>query len=169
MRTQRRTLAKRTCKCTQRTSGLQRRGLTASSSLKTVQGNSKRFFCLHSFWFLSFKCANGCADKAAEAQLLNIQIMTIWSPAEAGKSVVDSQGSAFAKCAREKLTVECAEEHVDSRNCANLACMYNKNHRVPHAPRKNSRVKDRVAVHLTQSDLQALRHEMAHFCTLVIT
>ena len=135
-----------------------------------VPGNSKRFFnSLSSCCFLSFKCANACADKAAEAQRLNIQILTIWSPAEAGKSVVDSQGAAYAKCAREKLTVECAEEHLDSRSCANLTCMYNKKHRMPTAARKNSRVKDRFAVHILQSDLQALRHEMTHFCTLVTT
>ena len=116
---------------------------------------------------LSFKCANACADKASEAQRLNIAILTIWSPAEAGKCVCDSSGSAFAKCAREKLTVECAEEHIDSRNVPNLTRMYNKHHRKPSAARKNSRVRDRVAVHLSIDDLRALRYEMSHFCTLV--
>ena len=126
------------------------------------------FFQANSYLFLSHKNANACGDKAAESQLKNIPILTIWCPADSGKSEIDPRGADFARCARENLVEECLEKHVDPRKGRNLVDAYNANHRKPTKSRKNSRLVDREAQYLSAEDIQWLRYLMPVFETLVI-
>ena len=116
---------------------------------------------------MSYKNASACGDKASEAQRLNVPMLTIWSPSEAGKCEVDPKGSTFAKIAREKLVADCLEEHSDPQKCINLASAFNAKYRVPPRSRKNTRCKDRFAVHLPKDDADALRLELPLWDRLV--
>ena len=119
---------------------------------------------------MSYKNASACGDKASEAQRLNVPILTIWSPSEAGKCEVDPKGATFAKIAREKLVKDCLEEYkTDPQKCMNLTNAFNAKYRVPPKGRKNTRCKDRFAVHIPKDDADALRTELPLWGPLVPT
>ena len=117
--------------------------------------------------YVSHKNANASADKAAEAQRQGVWIMTVWSPGDAGKSEVDPRGANYTKCAREELVEECLEKFQDPRCCRNLTGAFNAKHRKPKAPRKDSRIEDRFAVHVPADDIKQLRYRLPAWHTLV--
>ena len=101
------------------------------------------------------------------SSVLNLVILTIWSPEDDGKSEVDPRGADFERCHREDLVEEMLEKYLDPRVPENITAMYNEKHKIPKSKRKKSRLAERSAEHCPVADIMNLRYLLPAFDTLV--